>query len=59
MSYAEYRDALRLLNTTLAFVEKHRSARPAALERRIRRLSLRLDLLRVRLQQPSTRLQRN
>jgi hypothetical protein len=59
MNDADYRDALRLLNSTLALVEKHRAAQPAALRRRIRNLSLRLDLLRARLRQPAANVERN
>ena len=59
MSPTDYRDALRLLNTALDVVEKRYAARPAGLRRRLRTLSLELDLLRTRMRQPSARLQRN
>ena len=59
MSHADFRDTLQLLNTTLALVEQGQAVRPFTLQRRIRKLSLHLDLLRVRLQQPPTRQQRN
>jgi hypothetical protein len=59
MTPADYLDALRLLNSSLALVEKQQARSPAALRRRIRRLSLQMDLLRARLRQPPTYLQRN
>jgi hypothetical protein len=60
MSPTDYHDALRLLNTALAVVEqRHISGRPAGLRRRLRGISLQLDLLRARLRQPPAHLQRN
>ena len=59
MSATDYHDALRLLNQALDAVEKRHVLRSATLRRRLRSLSLELDLLRVRLQQPPARLQRN
>jgi hypothetical protein len=59
MSHTDYRDALRLLNTALDVVEKRYAAHPGRLRRRLRTISLELDLLRARLRQPSVSLQRN
>jgi hypothetical protein len=58
MSHADCCATLELLDSALALVQKSQAAR-SALRRRIRRLSLQLELLRVRLRQPATRLDRN
>jgi len=59
MSLTDYRDAMRLLNSALAAVEKRHVKCPASLRRQLRRLSIELALLRARLRQPATTLQRN
>jgi hypothetical protein len=59
MSTTDYRDALRLLNTALDVVEKRHVGRPQRLRRRLRAISLELDLLRARLHQPPVSLRRN
>jgi hypothetical protein len=59
MRDTDYRNALRVLHTTLALIRKYQASQPAALRRRVRHLSLRIDLLRARLRQPSTSLERN
>lgn len=59
MSQTDYRDALRLLNEALAIVERRDALQPDHVRRRIRRLSLELDLLRVRLRQPAAYTRRN
>jgi hypothetical protein len=59
MSHTEFRAALRLLDSTLALVTKGETARPATLQRRIRALSLQLELMRARMRQPITPLGRN
>ncbi|WP_414660839.1 hypothetical protein [Horticoccus sp. 23ND18S-11] len=59
MTDTDYRDALRLLDSALQAVGQQDSARTMRLRRRIRALSLQVDLLRARLLQPSARLQRN
>lgn len=59
MTETDYRDALRLLDSALQAVGQQDSARTSRLRRRIRALSLQVDLLRARLLQPPARLQRN
>ena len=59
MSPTDYRDALRLLNSALAVVEKRQTKYHTNLHRRLRRLSIELALLRARLRQPATSLMRN
>ena len=59
MSEAEYREAIRLLDRALDVVNKRDGSRTARLRKRIRALSLEVDLLRARLVQPPARLQRN
>jgi len=59
MTDTDYRDALRLLDSALHAVGQQDSARTTRLRRRIRALSLQVDLLRARLLQPPARLQRN
>lgn len=59
MSHSDYSAALRLLDSALALVTKGYATRPATLRRRIRTLSLQLELLRARMRQPVSRLERN
>ena len=59
MSHADYRATLRLLNSALALVKQGHASRPAVLRRRLGVLSLQLELLRARLRQPATQLDRN
>lgn len=59
MTPTDYRDALRLLNSALAAVEQRPAKCPVKLHRRLRRLSIELALLRVRLRQPAIALRRN
>lgn len=58
MTEAEYRHTLRLLTTALVLFEQRRD-RPALLRRRLRALTLELELLRAQLRQPRASLRRN
>lgn len=59
MTDDEYREALQLLSRALDVVGKRDSTRTARLRKRIRALSLEVDLLRTRLLQPPARYRRN
>ena len=59
MNETDYRDALRLLNSALDVVGRRDAQRTSRLRQRIRALSLQVDLLRARLQQPPAQMQRN
>jgi hypothetical protein len=59
MTPADFREVLHLLDSALSLFERRHHESPAALRRELRLVSLRLDLLRVRLGQPSATAQRN
>ena len=58
MTLTDYRDALRLLESAIALIESKQVQR-LHVGRRLRRLSLEADLLRVRLQQAPASSRRN
>jgi hypothetical protein len=58
MTLTDYRDALRLLESAIALIESKQAHR-RHLGKRLQRLSLEADLLRVRLRQAPARSQRN
>jgi hypothetical protein len=58
MTHTDYRDALQLLESVITLIEARR-ARHDRLRRRLRRLSLQADLLRVALGQVPPSSQRN
>jgi hypothetical protein len=58
MTETDYRHALILLDTALTLFERRRD-RPEILRRRLRALSLELDLLRAGLRQSRVSLRRN
>lgn len=59
MTPADFREVIRLLDSAVALFEHSPDDDPVAVQRKIRALALELDLLRVRLGQPSATLGRN
>ena len=59
MTDADYRDALELLDDAATLLQRLHATPQAQLVRELRRLSLELDLLKVRLGQSDALLQRN
>ena len=59
MTPSDFRDVLRILDSALSLFERRRFEDPASLQRELRAVSLKLDLLRLRLGQPAVALQRN
>lgn len=59
MTDAEYRDALQLLDSATTLLERLHTTPPCELTRELRRLSVEFDLLKLRIGQPNTNLQRN
>jgi hypothetical protein len=59
MSYAHYRETLRLLDSAMALLRRTRKGDRQHIQRELRSLSRQLDLLRVRFGQPPAYLQRN
>ena len=59
MTPENFRDALHLLDSTLALFESRHDTDPFELRRQLRSLSLEMDLLRVRLGQPAAAWERN
>lgn len=58
MSTPDYREALRLIESAIALLERRR-VYPSGVAQEIRRLSLETDLLRARMQQAPVCSQRN
>jgi hypothetical protein len=59
MTEADYRDALRLLDSATSLLQNSTTVPPGELLREVRALSWEFDFLRLRLGQPAPALQRN
>jgi hypothetical protein len=59
MTPVDFRDALNLLDSALALIDRRDHSDPDAVRRRLRSIARELDLLRARLGQPAAELQRN
>ena len=59
MTPADFREVLHLLDSALSLFERRHHDNPARLRRELQVVSLKLDLMRVRLGQPTAASQRN